>query len=324
MSPRPFRFAIQSSSATSATEWRDRARQAEDLGYSSLLVADHYVGPGTIAKTRGVSPQVLAPWVAMATAAASTTTLRVGSRVLCIDYHHPAVLAKEAASLDLLSDGRLELGLGAGWTIGEYEAMGLTMDPAPTRIARLEEVIRLVKAHFGGDEIDVRGEHVHVFGYQGTPAPVQKPHPPLMIGGGSPKVLRLAGREADIVSFNFNNRAGVIGAEGVGSSTAENMDDKVSWVREGAGDRFDQIELEIGAYFTAVTDDADGAAGGLAKMFGLSVEEIKDHPNAYYGTVDQICDTLEARRARYGFSYVTVSDRNMEMFAPVVARRAGR
>lgn len=321
---RPFRFAVQSSSAASATEWRDRARKAEDLGYSTLLVADHYIGPGTIAKTRGVSPQGFAPWVAMAVAAAATTTLRVGSRVLCIDYHHPAALAKEAATLDLLSDGRFELGLGAGWTIAEYEAMGLAMDDAPTRIKRLEEVIALVKAHFSGDEIDVRGDHVQVFGYQGTPAPVQKPGPPIFIGGGARKVLQLAGREADIVSFNFNNRAGVIGAEGVSSSTAENMEQKVAWVREGAGDRFDQIELEIGAYFTAVTDDAPAAAEGLAKMFGLSTDDVLAHPNAYFGTVDQICETLQQRREHYGFSYVTVADRNMEMFAPVVARLAGK
>lgn len=158
--------------------------------------------------------QGLAAIPALAAAAAVTDTLRIGSRVQCVDYHVPAVLAKSAATLDLLSDGRFELGLGAGWLQAEYRAIGVPFDAPSTRIDRLAEVVSLVKVHFSGEPIDVSGRHVSVSGYTGVPAPVSKPHPPIMIGGGSRKVLTLAGREADIVSLNFNNRAGVIGPDG--------------------------------------------------------------------------------------------------------------
>ncbi len=314
---RPFRFAVQGSTASSGAEWKALAQRAESLGYSALHLPDHYLGPGTH------GAQVLAAIPAMAVAAAVTETLRVGCRVLCIDYHHAAVLAKEMATIDLLSDGRLELGLGAGWVSSEYEAMGIEFDPAGVRIDRLAEVISFVKAFFAGEELDIHGDHVVVSGYRGTPAPVQQPHPPIMIGGGSRRVLRLAGQEADIVSFNFNNRAGVVGPDGVGSSTASAMDDKVAWVREGAGARFADVELEVGAYFTAVTDDADATAEKFGGMFGLSAADMIEHPNALIGSLGEICEQLQRRRERYGFSYVTVSDRNMEAFAPVVERLAG-
>ena len=147
-------------------------------------------------------PQHLAPIAAMATAAAVTDTLRVGCRVFCIDYHVPAVLAKEAATLDLLSDGRLEFGIGAGWSEDEYEAMGLPFDAARRRITKLEEVVALVKAHWSGEALDCEGEFVKASGYAGLPLPVQQPHPPIMIGGGRKRVLSFAAREADIVSIS--------------------------------------------------------------------------------------------------------------------------
>jgi probable F420-dependent oxidoreductase len=308
--PRPFRFSVQSTTAASGTEWKDRARQAEDLGYSTIHLADHYVDP----KSNG--GQVLAAVPAMATAAAVTSTLHIGCRVFCSDYQSPAVLAKNAATLDLLSDGRLELGLGAGWVASEYEQMGLTIDRAPVRIARLAEVVDYVKTFCAGGQLPT--------GFAGAPVTPQQPHPPIMIGGGSRKVLTLAGQVADIVSFNFDNSEGKVGAKGVGSSTAENMDAKVGWVRDGAGDRFDQLELEVGAYFTVVTDDVATAAGGMAKMFGLSAEQMVEHPNALIGSVPEIVDRLQQRRDRYGFSYVAVPDRAMAAFAPVVEQLAGK
>lgn len=318
MSNKPFRFAVSSSAATSGTAWRDLARKAEDLGFATLHVSDHYVD----AASNG--GQMLAAIPAMAMAAAVTTTLRVGARVLCVDYHHPVVLAKSMATLDLLSDGRLELGIGAGWVASEYEAMGLTMSDAPTRIARLADTVAFLKAFFTGEALDVAGPHVTAKGFKGQPVPVQQPSPPIIIGGGARKVLTYAGQVADIVSFNFDNRAGVVGPAGVQSSSATAMDQKVAWVRDGAGARFDQIELEVGAYFTTVTDDPGPVAEKMGGMFGLSPEEMADHPNALIGTVDDICEKLQARRERYGFSYVTVSDRNADAFAPVVARLAGK
>src|SRR6185503_2271922 len=168
-------------------------------------------------------------------------------------------------------------------------SMGVPFDSAGTRIARLADVIKMIKVVMADGEADFVGDSgVRATEFEGLPKPVQKPHPPIMIGGGSPKVLRLAGAEADIVSFNFNNRAGVIGPDGVGASTAEATAEKVGWVREGAGDRFDDIELEIAAYFTFVTDQAAATADGLAKMFGLTAEQAMEHPHALIGTVDAI------------------------------------
>lgn len=322
--PKPFRFAVQSFSASSGSEWRERARRVEALGYSALHLADHILGPGEVIAAANHPVQELAAIPAMAMAAAATETLRIGCRVFCIDYRHPAVLAKETATLDLLSDGRLEIGLGAGWLRGEYEALGITFDPAPVRIERLAEVVGLLKAHFSGDEIKIEGQHVNVRGYTGAPRPVQKPHPPIMIGGGSRRVLSLAGREADIVSFNFNNRAGVLGPEGVANSTEEKTREKLEWVRAAAGSRFDDLEFEIGAYFTVVGEGADAAADGMAKAFGLTSTEMRRHPHALFGTIDEIGDELMRRRELFGTNYITVPDSAFEAFAPVVAKLAGR
>jgi len=321
--PRPFRFAVQSFSASSAKEWRERALRVEALGYSALHLADHIVGAGPVIESTNHPVQELAAVPAMAMAAEATSTLRIGCRVFCQDYRHPALLAKEAATLDLLSDGRLELGLGAGWLRAEYEALGIAFDEPKVRIDRLEEMIQVIRAHMGDDPIDFKGEHVRLSGFQGAPKPVQKPHPPLMIGGGSKRVLSIGGREADIVSLNFNNRSGVLGPDGVGLSTAEETERKVGWVRDAAGARFDQIDLEIGAYFTFVGDAGLAVAEGMSKAFALSKEEMLAHPHGLFGSVDAICEELESRRSRYGIHYVTVPDNAIEDFAPVVAKLAG-
>ena len=324
MSNRPFRFAVQSFSAESGSAWRERARRVEGLGYACLHLADHIIGPGPALERSKHPLQELAAVPAMAVAAEATTTLRVGCRVFCQDYRHPAVLAKEAATLDFFSEGRLELGLGAGWLEPEYAALGMRFDPAPVRIDRLAETVALVKAHMSGEPIDQSGEHVQVHEYTGVPLPVQRPHPPIMIGGGSRRVLALAGREADIVSLNFNNRAGVLGPEGVRLSTSSETERKLAWVREGAGSRMDALEIEIGAYFTFVGDAGDAAARGMAGAFGLSEEEMRAHPHGLFGSVDSICEELERRRECFGISYITVTDDVMEAFAPVVERMAGQ
>ncbi len=324
MAPRPFRFAVQSFSASSAAEWRDRARRAEDLGYSALHLADHVLGPGEALDAARHPVQALAAVPAMAMAAEATSRLRVGCRVFCVDYRHPAVLAKEAATLDLLSEGRLELGLGAGWMRSEYDALGIPFDRPGVRIERLAEVIGLVKAQMRGEDLDVAGDHVQVHGYAALPLPVQRPHPPLMVGGGGRRVLSLAAREADIVSLNFDNRSGALGPEAVRSGDADATAEKIEWVRAAAGDRFDALELEIGAYFAGVGDAADAMVKGMARAMGLTPEALRAHPHALFGSVDAVCDELEARRERYGISYVTFGDPAMQAFAPVVARLAGK
>jgi probable F420-dependent oxidoreductase len=321
--PRPFRFAVQSFSAPDAKTWRERARRAEALGYSALQLADHFLGPGPALTAANHPLQELAAVPAMAAAAEATETLRIGCRVFCNDYRHPVMLAKEAATLDLLSGGRLELGLGAGWLRGEYEAAGMPFDPPARRIERLAESVTLLKALFAEAPVSHAGSSYRVSGFSGSPRPLQKPHPPLMIGGGSRRVLELAAREADVVSFNFNNRAGALGPDGVRSSTADATARKLRWVREAAGARFDSLELEIGAYFTFVSDAPEPLAAGLGKALGLSAAEMLRHPHALFGSPDAICDELLRRRELYGISYVTVGDNALDAFAPVVARLAG-
>jgi probable F420-dependent oxidoreductase len=321
---KPFRFAVQAYQASSAREWRETVKQAESLGYSAIHLADHYFGPGPLEAETHHPVQNLAAVPAMAMAAEATDHIRVGCRVFCVDYHVPAVLAKEVATLDFLSEGRLELGLGAGWIQAEYRAMGVPWDSAGVRIERLGEVVALIKAHFGHEQIDIDGRYVKVSGYQGVPEVVQRPHPPIMIGGGAQKILGLAGREADIVSLNFNNQSGQIGAAGVQSSTAEQTDRKIGWIRDGAGDRFDDIEIEIAAYFTVVTDQAQSQAEAFGTMFGLDPSDIREHPHVLLGSTAEIAEEIQRRRERFGISYVTVSHRSMESFAPVVEHLAGR
>jgi probable F420-dependent oxidoreductase len=324
MTPRPFRFAVQSYATDHAAAWRATARRTEALGYSAIHLADHYIGPGPALKATNHPVQSIAAVPAMAVAAEVTTTLRIGCRVFCADYHHPVVLAKELATLDLLSEGRLEAGLGAGWLAGEYEAMGIPFAKAGDRIEHLAAVVDLLHACFAEGEVKFDRAGVFAQGFEAVPKPVQPGGPPIIIGGGSPKVLRLAGAKADIVSINFNNSSGKIGPYGVSSGTADLTAAKIGWVREGAGDRFANLELEIAAYFTSVTDRVGDALGHLSAAFGLPPEQLACHPHVLIGPIGAICDELERRRAEYGLTYVTVPESAADAFAPVVARLAGR
>ena len=320
---RPFRFGLQAFDADSSASWRDTVHKAEDLGYCTLFATDHYFGPGPIADSTGHRPVDLAPISSLAVAAAMTSTLRVGSRVFAADYHHPVVLAKELATLDLLSDGRLEVGIGAGWIAAEYEGMGLSMDRPGIRIARLAETVGALRAQWGGEPLDIHGDYVNISGFSARPIPAQPGGPPIMIGGGAPKILGLAGRIADVVSINFDNSTGKLGAASVASSTAEKTHEKLGWIKAGAGDRYDSIELEIGAYFIVVTDQPADATAAMAARFGVEPEIFASVPHAFIGTVDAICEQLIQRREEFGFNYVTVAQRNVDDWAPVVAKLAG-
>ncbi len=319
---RPFRFGVQSYSASSPQDWRDQARWAEDHGFSTFSVADHVIGPGPALSEANHPVQDVAAVPAMAVAIEATNTIRIGARVFCIDYRQPVMFAKEMATLDFFSEGRLELGLGAGWIQSEYEAMGVPWDRAGVRLDRLEEVIALLRAHFGDGLVDVDGEHVHASGFEGVPKPANGV-PPIMIGGGARRILGIAGREADIVSLNFNNVSGKLGPDGFGSSTAELTEQKVGWIRDGAGERFDEVELEIAAYFTVVTDQRDDTLTKMAPGMGLEPDVLGAHPHGLIGSIDQICDQLVERRDRYGISYITFSGRAAASIVPVVERLAG-
>ncbi|MSO79828.1 MAG: TIGR03621 family F420-dependent LLM class oxidoreductase, partial [Acidimicrobiia bacterium] len=306
-----FRFGVQVSSASSGADWRDKARRIEDLGYSTLTMPDHFVDTA------------FAPMAAIAFAAAHTTTLRIGHLVLGNDYKHPAVTAKEAATIDLLSDGRLEFGIGAGWMQTDYDALGMAYDSAGTRVDRLEEALAVIKGAWSGEKFNFSGKHYTITDYTGLPTPVQKPHPPILVGGGAPRVLRLAGREADIVGINPNLRKGAITDDAIKGALAEGTRQKVEWVKEGAGKRFKDIELQIRYFLASITDDAEGFASALAGGFGLSAQEALDSGVALVGTVEQCIERLQKRREEWGVTYIVLGDDTFEAFAPVVAALAG-
>ena len=325
---KPFRFSLQSFNTSSPAHWRQLIRKTEDLGYSTFFLADHFLSEGPALEGTLHPPQMLAAVPAIAMALEQTAHLRVGCRVFCNDYRQPVVLAKEAATLDYLSEGRLEFGIGAGWIGSEYRAAGLPFDEFGQRFARMRETVQAYKAFMRGEPLQLQGETVRWSGFHGTPAPKQQPHPPLMIGGGSQGILKYAGREADIVSLNFNNRAGMLGPDGMNSGMADATARKIEWVRGSAGDRFADLELEIGAYTTIVTDHQEATAAAFGDALGMTAADILAHPHCLIGSIDYICEELERRRERYGISYICVMDdgeNNMvETFAPVVARLAGK
>ncbi len=318
---KPFRFSWQAYDATSAADWRGKAQAAEDQGFSAFHLADHYLGPGPAADASH-PPQVLAAVPAMAMAAEATSTLKIGCRVFCTSYRPAAVLVKEAMTIDFLSDGRLEFGLGAGWIEGEYDAIGVPYDSIGRRIDRLEETIELAKAHRDGGVMNFAGEQARAVGFEGSPRPCGPV--PIMIGGGSPRVLRLAGREADIASINFNNKAGRMDDTNVRTlNNADGTQRKIDWIKEGAGDRFDDIELEIGIYFAAVTDSQAETAEAMGRELGMDAETFLAFPHALVGSIDYMCEELERRREIYGFSYVSILDRCIDGMAPIVEKLSG-
>ncbi len=307
---RPFRFGVQVGKAADAREFTDLARKAEDLGYATLTVPDHL-------------DDQWAPTPMLMAAASATTTLRLGTLVWCNDYRHPVVLAKEAATIDLLSDGRLELGLGAGWMTTDYTEAGIDLDPAGVRIARMAEALAVIKGLMADGPFDFSGRYYQVSGLDGSPVPAQRPHPPIVIGGGGRKILTLAAREADVIGLNIDLRSGRIDATAGPTATADATEEKLGWIREAAGDRFEDIELQVRVHLAAVTDDIASLAEAMAPAFGLTPDQAMHSPHALAGSVDQIVETLEERRAVFGISYIGLSADVINELAPVVARLAG-
>lgn len=309
--PRPFRFGVQVNGSGTRTEWTDMARQIESLGYSTLTMPDHF-------------GDQLAPVPAMQAAADATTDLRLGALVYDNDYKHPVVFAKEMATMDVLSDGRVEIGLGAGWMISDYEQSGMTYDRPGVRIDRMIEGVAVLKGALGEGAFSFEGDHYTITDYEGFPKPVQN-QPPLLIGGGGPRVLRYAARTADIVGINGTMTSGAVDGSTFASMTAEAVTEKVDIVTEAAtkAGRLDDIELNIRAFMVTVTDDVDGTLDMLGQFTGTSPEVVGETPFALVGPVDKIVEDLTARRERWGFSYVIVGQDDIEPFAPVVAALAG-
>ena len=280
------------------------------MGYATLYLPDHF-------------GQQVGPVAGLMAAADATTTLRIGSLVFDNDYRHPAVLAKEAASLDLLSEGRFDFGIGAGWMISDYEQTGMAYDPPGTRIARLAEALTIIKKFFAGGEFSFEGDHYTIKGLEGSPQPVQRPHPPIVLGGGGRKMLELAVREADTINVNFDLREGRRGANVARTGLAEATDEKLSWIREAAGERLTQVELGVWILQAFVTDERETVASRLSPLFTLEAADVLASPHVLIGTVEQIAADLVARRERYGISHIVVPGDAADSLAPVVERLAG-
>ena len=310
MSPRPFRFSSPITIAGSRVELRDQVRKLEDFGYSTATMSDHIDGQ-------------LGPIASLMAIAEASTTLRIAPLVFSNDFRHPVVLAKEAATLDLLSEGRLEFGLGAGWQDTDYDRAGIDHDPAGVRIARLAEALAVVKALWADGPLTHEGPNYRVTDLEGMPKPYQRPHPPIIVGGGARKVLELAGREADIVGFNPSMAAGRIDASAGPSATPRATDHKVEWVRAAAGDRFDHLELHVRLQLSIVVDDPEPLFEEIGGGFGLTAEEARHSPYALAGPVEAMVDALLERRERWGFSYIGIPYGAAEVMAPVVSKLAG-
>ncbi len=307
---RAFRFGVQARGFEDAQQWREAARRAEDMGYDILSVPDHLDGG-------------LSPMVALAFAAEATTTLKVGTLVLANDFRHPAVLAKEASTLDVLSEGRFELGIGAGWQSSDYQSTGIPLERPGVRIERLSEALAIIRGLLAGETVTFSGRYYSIEGLQGLPAPVRAGGPQLIVAGGSERVLRLAAQCADIVGVNPAMSAGVIDQRVGPSATLAATAAKIGWIRDEGADRFEDLELHTRVHVSSVTSDSSGLVGALAPVFGLEADQFLESPHILVGTVEELVDKLVRQREELGISYIGLGIESMDELAPVVARLAG-
>ena len=305
----PFRFGIQQQSAASREDWATLARRVESIGYDIFVMPDHL-------------GRQLSPFAALAAVAGATTRLRIGAFVFANDYRHPLILAREAATLDFISNGRFELGMGAGWMTSDYRELGMAYDLPPRRIDRLAEAIPLIKRLMAGETVTHEGEHYHLERATAGVQPVQKPRPPLAIGAGGPRMLRLAAREADIVGLTpgFSARGWPV----IGGATESATAGKVSTIRDAAGDRLEQLELNIWLGSAGLTGRGNSLAGSAVAAAAGAATAIYSSPYVLYGTLGAVRDRLLRRRDKLGISYYTIPSRAMESMAPLVEALAGK
>ncbi|MFZ4718572.1 MAG: TIGR03621 family F420-dependent LLM class oxidoreductase [Ilumatobacteraceae bacterium] len=307
---RPFRFGIQASSAATRAAWKEMAVRAESHGYSTVTMPDHF-------------GDQLAPVPAMQAVLDATTELRVCALVFDNDYKHPAILAKELATMDVLSDGRMEIGLGAGWMRTDYDQLGLQYDTPGVRVDRFLEGLAVIRKCMEPGAFSFQGTHYTITDYDGLPKPVQA-RPPVLIGGGGKRVLGIAAREADIVGINPSLHDGEINAGTFGEMTAEATMAKLDIVKAAAGDRLSDIELNVRAFLVNVTDDGAGARERLAGALGVPAAMLETSPFSLIGPPSELIERLQQRREEMGFSYVIVGQEDVDTFAPVVAALAGK
>jgi probable F420-dependent oxidoreductase len=305
-----FRFATELHAPLDGRTWTDTVREIEGLGYSTLFVPDHF-------------DEGFGPIAAMASGAAVTTTLRVGALVFDCDFRHPAVLARELATIDQLSEGRLEVGLGAGWKRLDYDRSGIAMDAPKVRVDRMIEHTRILKALFNEEPVTFAGEHYRITDLPGTPRPHASGGPPILIGGGARRVLRFAGEVADIVGVNASIHSGEIDIAAAHDAMPERIDEKVGWVRQGAGARFGHLELNAWLAVAELTNDTAGAADVVGQLFQADPKDVLASPLALIGSVDECADRLQERRERWGYSYTVIPADKAHDFAPLVAQLTG-
>ncbi len=311
---RPFRFGIVTHNTNASLDALvARARLAEHLGYSAFLIPDH------------LGDQFDTP-LALALVAQATSTLRVGSFVFANDFRHPALLAKTAATLDVISGGRFELGLGAGWMQSEYEQVGLAFATPRVRIDRLVEALQVIKGLFSEDPVTFAGIHYQITNMRGHPSPVQRPRPPILLGGSGKRILSVAAREADIVGIIPRGMVepGSLQRIDLADMGSTSVAQKVAWIREAAAERFQHLELNLFIKDMALTGPRGDGADQLAHRFALSREQVREIPHLLAGTVDQISEQLRETREEYGISYLALFEEHMEQFAPIVAHLANQ
>jgi probable F420-dependent oxidoreductase len=311
---KPFRFLAEARAVASGRELAETARRAEALGIDTHVIPDHLI-------------EQLAPLPAMATIAAATDKLRVAGFVLNNDLRHPAVLAQDLASIDVLSEGRLDVAIGAGWNRPEYEAIGIPFDPAPVRQSRLAEAIAVLEGCFADGPFSFAGEHYRITDYDAYPKPVQRPHPPFLIGGGGRRTLMLAGSHAQIVGLA--PRILPSGAGDPASVTVAATAEKIAWAREAAGPRADELEFNIYPSMTgiSVTDHARREAQELSARLeersgvAVSAEELLESPHIFIGSVEGLVEKFRRLREELGISSIMVGE--LDELVPVVERLAG-
>ena len=311
MSIRPFRFGLSVGGTTGRDDFVATVRMAEASGFDVISSADH------------ISPRLAV--LPMLATAAEISTLRISPMVIANDYRHPVILAKETATIDVLSGGRFELGIGTGWIEDQYTAAGIPYDPPRLRVDRFEEAITVIKGCWTGTPFTFRGEHYQVDQVT-CPRPIQRPHPPVLVAGAGRRMLRLAGREANIVSIAPLTR-GISGFDEFDSAVAtsgDRIEAQLGWVHETAQDRFKDIELSVMAHHVEVTPDLGETVARLASETGTAEEQVLDSPHMLIGPIERIIETLLDNRERFGISYVVFLGADLDTVIPVVEQLSGQ
>ena len=302
-----------SSGASSAQAWRSLVRQIDDMGFDVLHVPQH----------RGT--QGFGPIAALASAAEISSRLRLGSLVLDNESTHPALLAKDLATIDLISDGRLEVGIGAGWLPADHEPLGQEFPHAGERIDKLMEAVEVLRACWTQPTASYGGKHYQLSELANDPLPVQQPYPPLLIGGGGKRVLTYAARVANIVSLVPNMSAGKVGRESAANATGVATSEKLQWVRDAAGSRFNEIELHTNVTNVFITNDRLPMMEKLARGYRLeNQQDVFAIPHVVLGTVEQCAEQLLQRRVETGISHYTVFESGLADFGPILQLLAGK